>query len=352
MISPSMLPSWAPGWHPLVVHFPVALVVVAFVADGVAVALRRRDVAAGATALHVLAALGALGAFWTGQRASESADVPVAAVTTLTAHADMALYTVWWLGLYAMLRIGVGLYVPAIRPALFAPLAVLGLGGVILVAQTAERGGTLVYAHGVGVQPQEPASSRSVGSTATPDGLWHDADGGWTWNPVPGQPLPSGLVVIEGEAAALHAVPPGAPGDSLVAFHLGGGTLLFVGGTPNAGVRIDAALDLSGFEGTVALVHHVQDAANYDFLSFSSEQTVLGRRQGAREIVFGRAAATPSSAFQTRVTAQGTHFYGHVNERAPIHGHGAAPAAGRAGLRLEGTGTVRVGRMSVTPIRS
>lgn len=54
----SLLPEWAPNAHPLVVHFPIALVVVAAVTDAVALVVRRR-------AYRVAA-------YVTGQEASES----------------------------------------------------------------------------------------------------------------------------------------------------------------------------------------------------------------------------------------------------------------------------------------
>ena len=37
-----MLPEWLPNVHPLVVHFPIALLIVALVADVVAVMWRRQ----------------------------------------------------------------------------------------------------------------------------------------------------------------------------------------------------------------------------------------------------------------------------------------------------------------------
>jgi uncharacterized membrane protein len=38
----NLVPEWAPNVHPLVVHFPIALVIAAALADALALAVRRR----------------------------------------------------------------------------------------------------------------------------------------------------------------------------------------------------------------------------------------------------------------------------------------------------------------------
>ena len=64
-----MVPDWAPNVHPLVVHFPVALLAVAAFVDAVALAVRRRHpwVRASAVGLYALGALGTAAAFLTGR---------------------------------------------------------------------------------------------------------------------------------------------------------------------------------------------------------------------------------------------------------------------------------------------
>lgn len=161
-----MLPDWAPNAHPLVVHFPIALLVVAALVDAIALAVRQRTpwVRASAVGLYALGALGTVAAFFTGRDASESVDLPASALTTLNAHADGALWLVWFASLYALARLAAlwwdGRGREPGRLAIHGPLAVLGLVGLFLVYETAEHGGELVYRHGVAVAAASTALDR------------------------------------------------------------------------------------------------------------------------------------------------------------------------------------------------
>jgi hypothetical protein len=173
-------------------------------------------------------------------------------------------------------------------------------------------------------------------------------DGGWRWTPAPGSPFPDALVALAGDAADLHPLPAGT--DSLFAVHLGGGRLLLVAGESRHGQRVDAVLDLSRFEGTVALVHHARDAAHFDFLALDGVEAVQGRQAGTERRVLGRVPLALSGAERVGVSALGTHYYGYRGGEAVLHTHGPAPEAGRAGLLFEGEGVVRIGAVAVTPM--
>jgi len=342
-----MLPDWSPGLHPLVVHFPIALTFAAVAVDAAALVVRRRAAALVAAGLYGAAGLSTLAAFLTGRQMAGGA--PPAAASAAVAHADWALVTVWALALYGAVRVAVAVWDRRGRLALHAPLAALGLGAAFLVWQTAERGSRLVYEYGVGVRaviPTDPLAEPGV--SASPGALALGEGGAWRWVPAPGQPLPDGLVALVGDREDLHPLPAGP--DSLLSVHLGGGRLLLVAGEPRHGQRVDAALDLSRFEGTVALVHHARDADHYDFLAFDGAEAVQGRQAGAERTVFGRTLLPLSGAERLGVSAVGAHYYAYRGGEAVLHTHGTAPGAGRAGLLIEGEGVVRIGGLAVTPL--
>lgn len=84
-----MLPDWAPNLHPLVVHFPIALLFLAVGFDLVTWLLRRPMALVRVTAvLYALGALSALVAFLTGRAAADSLDLPTAVIPAVTTHAD------------------------------------------------------------------------------------------------------------------------------------------------------------------------------------------------------------------------------------------------------------------------
>ena len=143
---------WAPNPHALIVHLPIGLLVTAVVAD--LVALLRRDpahVVTVATCLYLAGAVTLVAAYLTGRSGAPEVYTPGMAHAVVARHWDAALWCVWYFGFLAAGR--VGLRVVALPPgrSVAAVLAVAGLAGLVLLTNTAELGGRLVYEHGVGV---------------------------------------------------------------------------------------------------------------------------------------------------------------------------------------------------------
>ncbi len=146
-----------PSWHVVVIHFPIALVCLAPLFDlGCLVFRNRVWLDRAAAAFYLMGTVGAAAAYLTGQRAatrvgeltpaaeSALADHEALAVLTLTALSVVALFRflVSWLARYDK-RIHVGIFRLSALP--------LALLGIALLVATADRGGNLVYRHGVGV---------------------------------------------------------------------------------------------------------------------------------------------------------------------------------------------------------
>ena len=330
-----MLPDWPPNVHPLVVHFPIALLFVAALVDAVALVVRRRYewVRASAVGLYALGALGVAAGFVTGRLASDSVDLPAQALTTLNAHADWALYLTWFAGLYAAARVAALYWDREGRLAVHLPLALVGLVGLVLVQQTAERGGSLVYEHGVAVAAASQAghAGMDMGTAAGP------------------------AAPPDTSVAARLDVLTGAPSD--------GATFTVAPGRPTLAVLPDAlgdlearaTLDLSGFTGTASLVHHVRGPGDYDFLALdkppSGEVTLRqGRVEGGAETTMDSGTALLDGAAEIKAYAVGTHFRGYLGGEQLTHPHGPAAPPGRVGLRLDGEGAVRVIALSATPV--
>ncbi|MEL6614148.1 MAG: DUF2231 domain-containing protein [Bacteroidota bacterium] len=324
-----MLPDWAPNAHPLVVHFPIALLVVAALVDAIALAVRQRTpwVRASAVGLYALGALGTVAAFFTGRDASESVDLPASALTTLNAHADGALWLVWFASLYALARLAAlwwdGRGREPGRLAIHGPLAVLGLVGLFLVYETAEHGGELVYRHGVAVA----AASTALTPEASPD-----------------TSFASRLDVLSGAPAQgdAFAVAPDQPTLAVLPDTLGD-------------LEARATLDLSGFTGTVMLVHHVRGPNDYDFLaldwSASGDATLRqGRVENGRETTMDQGTGPLDGPAELKAYAVGTHFRGYLGGEQLTHPHADASPPGRVGLRLDGEGTVRVLALSAASV--
>ncbi len=156
-----MLPPW-PGWdglHPLVIHFPIALLLVSplFVLLSMVLPKHRGAFAASALAMLVLGTGGAFIAVETGEAAAELATRSDAINAAIESHATLAEttrnvfagLTVLYVVILALPR-----FVKALstRTAMVVAQTVfLGLlvAGNLVLAGTAHRGGLLVHRHGV-----------------------------------------------------------------------------------------------------------------------------------------------------------------------------------------------------------
>jgi uncharacterized membrane protein len=249
-----------PNLHPAVVHFPIAILPLAVLVDAAGLALRRRvRLDAAAVVLYGIG-LGAAGAaYWAGRQAADSlVDLPPKAPALIGAHADWALYTLWTFAILAALRGGAawvfrhraGATPVAVRVALL----VVALPGLGLLLGTADRGGALVYRHGIAVSAQvhaPPTSAPRVASAAGSSGLV-DA-----LAPAPG---------FSADAVAWRPAPRGEPGPIL---EVRGRTLLTLPGV-FSDVRLDAQLEILDFEGTIGLAHNVADADTRGLFTLST----------------------------------------------------------------------------------
>ena len=143
---------WAPNPHALIVHLPIGLLVTAVVAD--LVAMLRRDPAAVvtvSTGLYIAGTVTLVAAFLTGRSAASEVYTPGMAQAIVARHWDRALWCVWYFGLLTAGRVGLRLAAGTPRRTSALLLAVAGLTGLMLLTNTAELGGQLVYQYGVGV---------------------------------------------------------------------------------------------------------------------------------------------------------------------------------------------------------
>jgi uncharacterized membrane protein len=169
-----MLPPWPglDGLHPLVIHFPIALLLVAplFVAMAMVRPARTAAFAGPALVLLALGTVAALVAVESGEAAAELATRTDAINTVLDRHSSLAQAATT---LFAVLTVAYGVAVAALlrvkrlaRPsyavAVHAVFLVLLLAGGGLVATAAHQGGVLV--HGLGVHSMLAAPVPGTGN--------------------------------------------------------------------------------------------------------------------------------------------------------------------------------------------
>jgi uncharacterized membrane protein len=143
-----------PGWHPIVVHFPIALVATGAALLALAKVVRRDDHSATFATVGTwnlcLGALAAVIAMATGLAAVLDLDVGLAAHQAISLHLRWAIFTSLALLLLAVWR-GAG-NAQASRPSWVFVGLLIAASAALMV--TGVHGGENVYRHGIGVLPQ------------------------------------------------------------------------------------------------------------------------------------------------------------------------------------------------------
>ena len=150
--------------HPALVHFPIALSLVALLFELLARHPRARTLEGSAGVLMVLAALGSVAAVLSGNAAHDEAVVPPAAAALIALHEQVGELAMWLLLVLAAVRVLLGWrgWLKGIVPWAYLLVAAAAAG---LVGYNGYLGGKMVFDHGLGtapVQRQAPARGELV----------------------------------------------------------------------------------------------------------------------------------------------------------------------------------------------
>lgn len=364
------LPEWAPNIHPMLVHFPIALFIVAVFMDIAGYILpkswwdEKKNLI-----LYGLSGIAAVVTYFSGRQAADSVFIEAETQNLLTAHADWAEYTVWFIGLYALIRIGFYLWGKSDVQILKIAMTFVSFIGVFLLIQTGDRGAQMVYQYGVGVQAidlenpiqhdheeDHDESAEEVGvleNTTIGASSFNVMDNGnWEWeidnNAL--SDLNNNFHWLIGSLSEANTQVVNNTNGSY-ALSISGENLngFFVGHETYLKTQVDYYINITELEGTVWLTSNVQDQANFDFVSIASNGEVKqGRIEDGKEDVFEKGTADVSQSLFVRVVANGDHFRGYIDKEMIVHGHADAPNAGSVGLKVEGSGILKLEKIILT----
>ncbi|SMO89573.1 DUF2231 domain-containing protein [Fodinibius sediminis] len=355
-----LIPDWAPNIHPILVHFPIAIILLASLMDLLSFFLPDKwwD-SLKTTILYGFGAASAIAAYYTGTLAADSVFLPSGAQSVLNEHADWALWTVWFFVVYVVVRVLLHWYQKMDQQAIRVGVFIIALPGIFFLYETGDHGAEMVFGYATGTgQLAENQSTTPV----TSDSLQQNEstftvsdNGNWSWEIGPNGTgtLLSRFRWLEGSASGLQPTVVTNNNNRLLKISADSTTNFFTGKRSFKNVQVDYYLDISEFEGDISLVNHVQDAQNYDFVTLSSDGTISqGRVTGGNREVFAEESYSASGMLFIRTVANGTHFRGYINKEMVVHGHGDVPEAGSLGLGLDGNGTVIIDRMAVTQLNN
>lgn len=348
----TLIPEWMSNVHPLIVHFPIALLVIAVVADLAGIILKRYDwLKPAALWLYVFGALGTFGAYLSGKQAADIVNFPPPSYPVISEHADLALYTMLFFGIYAALRLFVYWKKWDQRTAIAVVLFIIATGGLGLVQQTAERGGELVFRYGVGTKAQTETAAAAPENKAHAATIDIAENGSWSWQAGKDAALilrqNFNLRQGDWQKVILQVVRTQDGTPALNIQTKNDGPFLFSFGPNLKNLQITARVNLSGFKGHFFLAHHISGAGTYDFLVVEDGQARLGRM--VRGVVdFFDTGKAPQSAWLTlKAVSSSGHYRGYVNDKLITHGHGSDLKAGTAGFAFLGKGSIQISNLEV-----
>ena len=156
----SLTPDWLPNLHPIVVHFPIALLPAAALVDLLSLLWpRRRALRDTATWLYLAGTVFALLAYASGRSGVDEMTLTPVVEPLVNAHESWAFRTTWFFAFFASLRLAVSYIFPSKRAIRLMAFA-LAVGGIVMLVETAEHGAVLVYQHGLGVRGAFPTPGR------------------------------------------------------------------------------------------------------------------------------------------------------------------------------------------------
>jgi uncharacterized membrane protein len=179
------IPSWD-ALHPLIIHFPIALLLVApvLVLLGILLSKQSRGLLIAALVVMALGTIATYFAVATGEAAGELAERMPGVAAVLERHEDLAQIA---RAIFTALTIGFGaiLFVPAIlkkglgrKSTAVVNLAFLVLyaGGAIVLANVAHQGGRLVHEYGVHAMMTTGGGSAPAQGTESKEDRQKDSD--------------------------------------------------------------------------------------------------------------------------------------------------------------------------------
>ena len=166
--------------HPMIVHFPIALIIVGFLFDLTGILIKKEFFSKTGFYLLILGTLGVAAAYITGNLAGEGIAEAGTLKQAIETHEDAATLTLWLMIIASVVRIGLVLfkkYIGAFRWISF----ILFLAGVLSVARTGYYGGELVFKHAAGIQfnigsSLDSGNSEIAGSQSTDTRQENDND--------------------------------------------------------------------------------------------------------------------------------------------------------------------------------
>lgn len=145
-----LIPDWAPNIHPLLVHFPIAILTLAVFVSLLEVFLTRDWIIKSRLWLYILGSLSAIVAVLSGKAAADSVSPPFSAEMTLSNHSDSAYIVLWYFLAFTLIQLVLPRFIKIDKTWVRIAYFLIACFGLSLLITTGDLGAKLVYKYGVG----------------------------------------------------------------------------------------------------------------------------------------------------------------------------------------------------------
>lgn len=351
-----IIPDWLANIHPIIVHFPIALLFTAVLFDFLGLIKPTNEwMKKGAVWLFVLGALGLVAAFLSGRSAVNHLPIPRSLYHAIGEHEEWAERTLWFYGIYASLRLIIVWWNQQRSRVISGIVFIIGLLGLFLVFETGEHGGNLVFNHGIGTNPyiniQKQAAQKF--DFNGPESPVVGKGGGWAWKPGGTGPvvLQNSFRWINGAASDLKPTMVVSGRDTLLDLTADAQPSMFVFNSDLSDVMATVRIDLDQFNGYFSIIDHFRDANNYEFMSLANDQMIQGRVTDGKSKVMAESHIEKKTGLQVlQVVISGDHIFGKLNGEEIIHTHAVPLNAGSVGLKIQGKGKIQLQYLGALPV--
>lgn len=351
----TLIPEWAPNIHPMIVHFPIVLLVLAVMADAASLIFKKHQWLNNATiSLFVIGTVSAIITYFTGKSAADNVFLPPLANPIVNEHSDLALWTVLFFGALTVIKISIMYKLPKANTALKAGIIVAGFTGLGLLGTTAEHGAQLVYQYGVGVNVVVDERKEIVSTPVETDsdkGIVNLEDGSWYWVPTNGAPnvLKDQFDWLENSSEHLAPnVVTDNENATVLELNPHGMRVMFVAGDKIIGTQADLIVNVANFKGSFMLVFHVQDKSTFDFVELANGTMNLGRYENdVRNVWNSKPYTSDIEWLNISAVGEGGHYRGLYKGDTLTHGHDDELPSGKFGFRIDGNGKILIKSMNI-----